>query len=116
MRPIQVCKDGVLRFKANALVRAILDENQKRGGFGLNDLAIQADDFPQADWEEFYQLIGYSIAGYHELTNVSDASALEASAAAKLIMADAGGCRDKGCPYHSGVAMEEPGERQDLDA
>ena len=104
MRPIQEDAHGVLRFKGNAIVDTLLDESRKRG-FGLNELA--ARDFPQADWEDFYQMIGYSIAGYHELSQVSDASAFEASEAARIVMPDAGGCRDDGCELHCGLEKEE---------
>jgi hypothetical protein len=103
MQPI-ILDGEVVRFRANAIVRRLLDESRERGGFGLNELAVM--DFPQRDWEQFYQLIGYSICGYHELTNVSDAAAKEASRAARKVHAKAGGCRDHGCEIHCGVGRE----------
>jgi len=103
MQPIIKDKNGHARFKENALVRLLLDESQKRG-FGLNELARR--DFPQSDWEEFYQLIGYSLSGYHELSMVSDASCIEATKAARVVMPETGGCRDNGCEIHSGVERE----------
>lgn len=99
MQPI-VKSDSVIRFKANAIVALLLEESAKRG-FNLNDLAIR--DFSQADWEQFYQLIGYSLSGYHELSNVSDVSALDATLEARKIDDAAKGCRDTGCKVHCGV-------------
>lgn len=97
---------GIIRFQENSLVRRLLDESQKRG-FGLNQLVrTQAT---QAEWEEFYQLIGYSLAGYHELSLVSDLAALEASKAAraKFPTGRVGGCCDFGCTLHCGVERED---------
>lgn len=92
--------NGIVRFKANSIVRFLLDE----GGLTLNDLA--ARDFPQADWEDFYQMIGYSLIGYHELSEVSDESCLEATRQAQEQGFDAQGCRDHGCPIHCGVSND----------
>jgi hypothetical protein len=96
---------GVIRFKANPVVKILLDESQKLG-FGLNELSLR--DFPQVDWEEFYQLIGYSLSGYHELSAVSDESALAATKAAQDQFPGVEGCRDHGCEIHCGVEKEEP--------
>ena len=103
MRPF-VKTHGVVFFKKNAVVSLLLDESQKRG-YGLNELPL--DKFSQADIEEFYQLIGYSLSGYHELTLVSDLAALEASKVARSKFPGASGCRDNGCEIHSGVEREE---------
>lgn len=117
MQPF-VVKDNTIRFKPNAIVRYLLDRDTERGrsdrplpGYsvapsegGLNHLS--SCDFPQEDWEQFYQLIGYSLSGYHELSNVSDQSALEASEAARKVMPECGGCRDNGCGIHAGVPRE----------
>jgi hypothetical protein len=59
---------GVLRFKQNRIVRLLLDT----GKLNLNDLSRM--EFEQEDWEQFYQLIGYSLGGYDELSMVSDAA------------------------------------------
>lgn len=105
MQPL-VMVGKVVRFKANAVVAHLLREASQGRRCSLNDLGIH--DFPQADCEQFYQLIGYSLCGYHELSNVSDESALAASKQAKKTWPDAGGCRDDGCEIHIGVAKEEP--------
>jgi hypothetical protein len=94
---------GIVRFKGNPIVRTLLDEAQKLG-FGLNELGLR--DLPQADWEEFYQLIGYSLKGYHELSFVSDESALAATKAAQDQFPGVEACRDHGCEIHCGIKKE----------
>jgi len=103
MQPIVKDEEGALRFVENRIVRVLLDESRKRG-FGLNELAVR--DFSQADWEQFYQLIGYSLSGYHELSNVSDESAREATEAARKLSPAVEFCRDARCPIHCGVTKE----------
>ena len=76
MQPI-VNMEGVLRFKDNKLVRYLLD----RGGVDLNHLAKISYLFTQDDWEQFYQLIGYSVSGYGDLSNVSPESVAQADSA-----------------------------------
>jgi hypothetical protein len=105
MQPFIRRDNGFVYFQENAVVRRLLDESQKRG-FGLNELAKQ--HFPQADWEQFCQLIGYSLSGYHELSYVSDESALAATEEARKLLPEATGCRDHGCPLHCCVPKEKP--------
>jgi hypothetical protein len=104
MRPIIRTENGIVRFKANRLVSRLLDESQKRG-FGLNELARVESS--QEEQEEFAQLIGYSLCGYHELSYVSDLSCFEASKVAKAKFGEkVGGCRDTGCEIHCGIERE----------
>jgi hypothetical protein len=110
MQPIVQDDRGVLRFRENAIARTLLDRDTDRGRVypafparsdgGLNWIAMQR--FSQADQEQFAQIIGYSISGYHELSYVSDKSAAQASARGHEILPGAGGCRDAGCPFHGG--------------
>ena len=68
--PIQpLAKDahGVLRFKANAIVRHLLDTHP---ACDLNRLACM--DFTDDDRQQFAQLIGYSLSGYSELRSYVD--------------------------------------------
>lgn len=95
MQPVEMV-DKVLRFKENAIVRHLLDN----GGIDLNKIARL--NFTDEDREQFAQLIGYSVSGYHELSYVSDESAAKASALANEILPGSGGCRDDGCPIHGG--------------
>ncbi len=67
--PIQPLEDdgkGVIRFKANAIVRYLLDH----GGIDLNKLALL--DFSREDREQFAQLIGYSHSGACDLGYMTD--------------------------------------------
>ena len=102
MQPIVKDDRGVVRFQVNSIVRTLLDESQERG-FGLNNLVARY--FSQADWEQFYQLIGYSLSGYHELSMVSDEFALAATREAQKVASGATGCRDAGCSVHCGVGV-----------
>ena len=60
IQPLERDEQGVIRFKRNAIV-AFLSKDR------LNDLARM--DFPKEDWEQFYQIIGYSHSG---IPNVSE--------------------------------------------
>ena len=66
MQPVGFAADGVMRFKSNAIVRYLLDN----AGLDLNTLV--GLPFADADWDQFYQLIGYSVSGYCDLPNVGD--------------------------------------------
>ena len=67
-QPIGVSDRGVHRFKQNNIVRFLLDWASDRG-MSLNQLVLMP--FQDADWVQFYQLIGYSVRGFGEL-NFSD--------------------------------------------
>ncbi len=68
IQPIKFDDDGVARFKENAIVRVLLDT----GKLDLNDIACMK--FSQTDRDQFNQLIGYSVSGYGDLSNVSEES------------------------------------------
>lgn len=77
VQPLIKDDDGVVRFRANAIVRFLLDA----GPFDMNTLA--AASFSAEDRRQFAQLIGYSLSGYAELPYVSDeayADALQSGA------------------------------------
>ena len=76
MQPVYIDENDA-RFKPNALVRYLLNVS----GINMNDLAM-LPNISQEDWEQFYQLIGYSISGYDELSRVSDYSKKESKIAA----------------------------------
>jgi len=114
MQPVIKGTDGVLRFRANAIVRHLLDHGfggqPVEGGVDLNRLAML--DFPQEDRAQFAQLIGYSVSGYHKLSYVSDESAAQASDLAHAVDPTATrGCRDAGCPVHGGPLFANDGRR-----
>jgi PHD/YefM family antitoxin component YafN of YafNO toxin-antitoxin module len=64
-KPMQPLIDG--RFKENKIVSYCLDND-----VNMNKLAVMS--FTQEDREQFYQLIGYSLGGYADLSQVSDES------------------------------------------
>jgi hypothetical protein len=65
MQPVERTEDGVIRFKANAIVEFLLNN----GPFDMNFLARQK--FSPEDRTQFAQLIGYSVNGFGELPYVS---------------------------------------------
>lgn len=103
MQPVAKDDHGVVRFRANAIVRHLLDH----GGIDLNQIARL--DFSQEDREQLAQLIGYSISGYHELSYVSDESCAEASVRSEQVVPGSGGCRDAGCAVHGGPLFDDEG-------
>jgi len=61
MQPVIWDGRGVIRFQQNKIVSYLLD----RGGLTLNHLhglGQDAPDFPDSDWDQFNQLIGYSVS------------------------------------------------------
>ena len=127
MQPICVDGEGVVRFRENAIIRYIVDHAADvvhpgapatdpntgrpyhKGKLDLGKLMEM--DFPQEDREQFAQLMGYSIVGYHELSYVSDESCAEASVRADQAVPGAGGCRDDGCGIHGGPLFDDDGNR-----
>lgn len=68
MQKIERADDGVIRFKQNQMVRHLLDWASERG-MDLNEMALL--NFPREDWEQFAQLIGYSVSGFGDLSYAS---------------------------------------------
>lgn len=66
-QPIARDAKGVLRFKKNAIVDFLLEA----GPFDMNQLRRM--EFSQDDWEQFAQLVGYSVGGYIDLSYVGEA-------------------------------------------
>jgi hypothetical protein len=80
-QPLEL-KNGVVRFKPNWVVRYLLDA----GGVDLNLLGSIRYLFTQTDWDQFMQLIGYSVSGYGDLSDVSRESVVRADAAADELL------------------------------
>lgn len=78
IQPVHLDKHGTARFKQNAIVRFLLNAATAGEGCDLNRLACL--DFTQDDWEQFYQLIGYSVSGFGGLNETSDATTAIADA------------------------------------
>jgi hypothetical protein len=106
MQPIYRDGDGRARFRGNKIVEWMLEQGRQGKKFDLNTIAVACVDVPQEDYVQFVQLIGYSIRGFHELSGVPDARCLEASACARDLGIEPGGCRETGCDIHSGVEEE----------
>lgn len=66
IQPLVKDKHGTTRFKANAIVRHLLDT----GSCDMNQIALLP--FSDEDREQFAQLIGYSLCGFGDLSYVSD--------------------------------------------
>lgn len=77
MRPIIKDSRGVVRFKANAIVNWIVSS----GRLNLNDIFL--DGYSIEDIEEFWQLMGYSVSGYGELSFIREKTAAVADAIAE---------------------------------
>ncbi len=103
MQPVQLV-NNVMRFKRNAIVDDLLDFATPKG-FDMNHI-VGSGKYSQDDMEQFAQLIGFSIDGFHEISYVSDETAKLASIVAKTISPKSGGCRDEGCEIHTGVERE----------
>ncbi|MBN8489618.1 MAG: hypothetical protein J0M20_18045 [Burkholderiales bacterium] len=75
--PIQPLEEvqGVLRFKANAIVRHLLDTHPT---CDMNKLACIG--FSDDDRQQFAQLIGYSLSGYSDLRSYVSDEAYSAAA------------------------------------
>lgn len=82
MQPVIRRGDGQAAFQENAVVRFLLDWASQRD-MNLNTLAILP--FPRDDYEQFYQLIGYTIGGYSEMSFVSEESYAKAAAEEKKL-------------------------------
>ncbi len=58
IQPLVKDNEGIIRFKENKIVTYLLDN----GGIDMNKLA--ALQFDSNDYEQFAQLIGYSLDGF----------------------------------------------------
>lgn len=85
MQPLYRDVNGAPRFRENSIVRHLLDKARTHG-IDLNYLSTQ--NFPKEDWEQFAQLIGYSLSGWGDLSYVSDEAYEKASKAAEALPKD----------------------------
>jgi hypothetical protein len=58
-KPVMVGK--VLRFTENTVVQLLLEMLEKHGQ-GLNHLHTKGNHLPSEDWDQFNQLLGYSLS------------------------------------------------------
>jgi hypothetical protein len=62
MQPVVLDKLGTPRFKGNAIIERLFRERR----IDLNQISMW--DVPVEDAEQFWQLLGYSVSGYGELS------------------------------------------------
>lgn len=84
MQPVIKAKDGVHRFKENAIVEYLRNVAAMKLGDDINKLSLMP--WSQEDWEQFMQLTGYSVSGYCELSMVSNESKDAAHAASEKLL------------------------------
>jgi hypothetical protein len=85
MQPLYLDGRGTIRFHRNGIVVKLLDT----GKIDLCAIAQWTHRYPevtQDDVEQFWQLLGYSVDGYAELSFISDDSVNKANTAANQIM------------------------------
>lgn len=75
IQPLEPDAKGVIRFKANAIVRHLLDTHPS---CNMNELARM--EFSDDDRQQCAQLIGYSLSGYGELSGYVDDESYVAAA------------------------------------
>jgi len=78
-QPIGFSEDGLLRFKENAIVSWLVGEH------GLNDIARR--EWPDGDYTQLMQLIGYSVGGYGSLSTSPPETVAAADAIADRLLA-----------------------------
>lgn len=83
MQPLE-WDDNVVRFKRNRLVEYLLDH----GGVDMNQLALLQHEVSEEHYEQFAQLIGYSVSGFSDLSYASDKIIKEAQGQANEMMAE----------------------------
>ena len=81
MQPIFL-DNGLPRFEKNPIIDWLCEK------YGLNEIGIwwQVNNIERKYIEQLYQLIGYSIRGYDELSQVSDASFDRANSMAEQLL------------------------------
>ncbi len=67
MQPLEFDKEGVIRFKQNAIVRFLLASHPEED---LNTISIRG--FSTEDYIQLMQLIGYSVSGFGDLDLVTN--------------------------------------------
>ena len=75
MQPVVFDKHRVARFKANPIIRHLVDKYPN----GLNSLTIDCKATAE-DWSQLYLLIGYSVGGFGDLSGVPQSHVTKADA------------------------------------
>jgi len=80
MQPLVFDAEGVVRFQANAVVEWLFETKR----INLNDIMVY--QFDVDDLEQFWQLLGYSVSAYADLSFVSDETYFKAAAEAERML------------------------------
>lgn len=73
IQPIVTDEHGIIRYKENTVV-ALMVALLKERGVDLNVLHARGCDLPTDDWDQFNQLIGYSVANGPVSDDIIDAA------------------------------------------
>lgn len=68
MQPVALDADGIARFKENKIISYLLEQVRAHEPMFLNRLCahVLSGMFTREDYEQFNQLIGYSVCGFCE--------------------------------------------------
>lgn len=84
IQPVIRAADGVIRFKANAIIEWLFETQR----LDLNEIAVRAarGQFGQEDQMQLAQLLGYPVSGYGDLSYASEESVAAADQMAQHIL------------------------------
>jgi hypothetical protein len=87
MQPIYIDKEGVVRFQSNKIVDWLF-ATQK---ISLNEISAmcQTSKIPKADQMQFWQMLGYSVSGFGDLSFVDKEIVFQADMIAEQLLQDA---------------------------
>jgi hypothetical protein len=84
MQPVVMDERGTVRFRGNAIVERLFRE----GIIDLNKISLW--DVPVEDAEQFWQLLGYTVSGYGDLSFIRPEVVAKADGAADALLKDRG--------------------------
>lgn len=82
--------NNVIRFKENKIINWMLDQGRAGNEFNLNTIALKAHlgEFSIGDATQFWQLLGYSVSGYGDLSLIPAEEVEACDAEAALVCAE----------------------------
>lgn len=88
-QPLYVDDHGTIRFHPNKIVDKLLDVASNAKLYDMNRIVMahEMGEFSKDDLIQFYQLIGYSVGGYSELSRVSNKEYARAEAESEKLEA-----------------------------
>lgn len=82
VQPLVFDAEGIVRLQGNAIVEWLVETKR----INLNDIPVY--QFDVDDLEQFWQLLGYSVSAYADLSFVSDETYFKAAAEAQRMLED----------------------------